>query len=189
MQTLICLLGDMEFDIRIDALALLGRLAGHNSAHLLAPLRNVLKHIVVELKFGKDDVMKEQSTRMLCTLLMAPALQTLVHPYIRRVIEILPLKVSFFCSYYFCLFFVALLCVRFLCVCFLCVFFRVFFVCVFSRFFVFFFFVCFCFFRWGSPGSPHAWQPCRRLCTLTCGGEGHRDCAAQGSFCVFFFRF
>lgn len=87
------LLGDDEFDVRLSALALLGRLAQLNSAHLLAPLRNVLIAIVLALKFGKDDVTKLQATNMLCTLLQAPALQTLVHPYLMRIIEILPLKV------------------------------------------------------------------------------------------------
>lgn len=83
----------MEFDIRLDALALLGRLAQFNPAYLLAPLSNVLKHIVVALKYGSEDIIKEQSTRMLCTFLKAPALKYLVHPYVKKVIEILPLKV------------------------------------------------------------------------------------------------
>lgn len=72
---------------------LLGRLTQHNSAHLLAPLRNVLIYIVLSLQFGEQDLSKQQSTKLLCTFLKAPALQTVVHPYVRRIIEILPLKV------------------------------------------------------------------------------------------------
>ena len=92
-QTLFMLLGDVEFEIRLTSLALLGRLAQLNSAHTLAPLRNVLKQLVLALTFSRDIVVKHQSTAMLCTFLKTPALQTLVHPYVRQMIEILPLKV------------------------------------------------------------------------------------------------
>ncbi|CAN0409890.1 unnamed protein product, partial [Laminaria digitata] len=92
VQTLFLLTGDSEFSIRLDALTLLGRLAQLNPAHLLPSLRQTLMQILVGLKFNKDSAAKEEATKMLCTFLRAPALQCLVHPVVKTVIEVLPLK-------------------------------------------------------------------------------------------------
>lgn len=95
------LLGDEELDIRLPALELLGRLAQLNPACVLPMLRQTLGQIVVVLKFNTDDGVREDATWMLCTFLQAPALQKLVHPYVKAVIEALPLKV---CGRSYCLF-------------------------------------------------------------------------------------
>lgn len=93
-QTLFLLMGDAQFNIRVDALMLLGRLAQLNPAYLLPTLRQTLMQILVELRYNKDNNAREEATRMLCTFLRAPALQKLVHPFVKAVIEVLPLKVN-----------------------------------------------------------------------------------------------
>lgn len=96
-QTLFLLMGDEDFSIRLDALTLLGRLSQLNPAYLLPPLRLTLMQILVELKFDKDSQCQEDATRMLCRFLRAPALQSLVHPFVRAIIHALPLKVCLSC--------------------------------------------------------------------------------------------
>lgn len=86
-------MGDTEFDMRLEALTLLGRLAQRNPACVLPPMRQTLTQILVQLQFNKNAATKEEATRMLCSFLRAPALQRLVHPVIKAVIEALPLKV------------------------------------------------------------------------------------------------
>lgn len=93
VQTLFLLTGDSEFTIRLEALMLLGRLAQLNPAYLLPSLRQTLMQILSGLKYDKDSDAKEEATKMLCTFLRAPALQSLVHPFVKTVIEVLPLKV------------------------------------------------------------------------------------------------
>ena len=87
------LLGDVELDIRLRALQLLGRLAQRNPAYLNPTLRQTLTQILDVLKYNTGDDAREDATWMLCTFLQAPALQKLVHPYVKAVIEALPLKV------------------------------------------------------------------------------------------------
>lgn len=93
-QTLFLLMGDVELGIRLDALSLLGRLARRNPANLLPPLRETLMHILVELQFNRRVESREEATKMLCRFLRSPALQALVHPFVRTVIIALPLKVG-----------------------------------------------------------------------------------------------
>lgn len=87
-------MGDESFVIRLEALALLGRLARNNPGLLLPPLRVTLMQILIELKFNRGNDYREEATRMLCTFMRAPALQALVHPFVRAVILALPLKVG-----------------------------------------------------------------------------------------------
>lgn len=87
-------MGDVELGIRLDALSLLGRLARRNPANLLPPLRETLMHILVELQFNRRIESREEATKMLCRFLRSPALQALVHPFVRTVIIALPLKVG-----------------------------------------------------------------------------------------------
>lgn len=91
-------MGDENFDIRLDALSLLGRLARHNPAVLLPQLRVMLTQILIELKFNRGNDYREEATKMLCAFMRAPALQSLVHPFVRAVILALPLKVSLILS-------------------------------------------------------------------------------------------
>lgn len=92
LQTLFLLMGDSNFEIQLDALSLLGRLAHHNPAYLLAPLRQTLMQILTELKYDQGVLEQQRVTRKLCAFLRCPALQNLVHPYVKGIIVSLPLK-------------------------------------------------------------------------------------------------
>lgn len=59
LSTLLLLTGDIDFDIRLDALTLLGRLAEYNPAYVLPEIRNVfISSILTQLKFSRESGQK-----------------------------------------------------------------------------------------------------------------------------------
>ncbi|CAM9980915.1 unnamed protein product, partial [Discosporangium mesarthrocarpum] len=92
LQTLFLLMGDDDFNIRLDSLTMLGRLAQYNPSYLLPPLRQTLMQILVELRYNPDVTAGEEATKMLCKFLRAPALQGLLYPFIEAILLALPLK-------------------------------------------------------------------------------------------------
>lgn len=91
IRTIFLLVNDDVLQIRIDAIAVLGRLAVLNPAYVLPGLRATLLRLLVELQYGADAFTKEDATQSLCHFLRADALQGLVRPFMRSIVQILPL--------------------------------------------------------------------------------------------------
>ncbi len=96
IRTLFLLMQDEALSIRLDAIKLLGRLAGLNPAYVLPPMRLTLLRLLTELQFGREDNTaiqgKEEATHLLCDFLRAKPLQRLVKPFVRTVVETLPVQ-------------------------------------------------------------------------------------------------
>lgn len=86
------ILNDETLQIRLDAIKLLGRLAGLNPAYVLPPMRHTLLRLLIELQFGRDASSKEEATQLLCHFLRAEPLHFLVRPFIRTVVQSLPVQ-------------------------------------------------------------------------------------------------
>jgi hypothetical protein len=91
IEMLLFLLSDERFEIRLDALSLLGRLASMNPAAILAPMRLQLIQVISAIKNSADNRLREEAILLLCRFLRAPTLQSIVKPYVGQLISILPL--------------------------------------------------------------------------------------------------
>jgi serine/threonine-protein kinase mTOR len=92
LRSIFLLVNDEMLAIRIDTIKLLGRLAALNPACVLSSMRQTLIRLLIELQFGMDSVLKEEATQILCHFLRAEALHSLVRPFIKTIINILPLQ-------------------------------------------------------------------------------------------------
>lgn len=92
IDTLIFLLADDMFDIRIDALTVLGRLALINPALVLPPLRMALVRLISEISHSADSRQKEDSILIVCQFLNCTSLHQLVKAYVGSLIKVLPLQ-------------------------------------------------------------------------------------------------
>jgi FKBP12-rapamycin complex-associated protein len=93
IETLVFLLADECFEVRVEALGLLGRLATLNPAVVLPGLRQLLLHLIGQLTCSaeSDHRTKEEATLLLCHFLRASSLQPVVKSYMVTLIRsILP---------------------------------------------------------------------------------------------------
>ena len=92
IETLLFLLSDENFEIKMQTLSILGRLAHGNPAAVLPPLRQLLIRLISEIKGSADDRCKEEAALMMCTFLRASPLRFIVKPFIGTLINTLPLN-------------------------------------------------------------------------------------------------
>lgn len=91
IETLIFLLADEHFDIKIEALRILSRLSYCNPSVVLPPLRLLLIRLTSEMKNAADNRLREEATLMLSRFLQATALHSIAKPYVGTLIRLLPL--------------------------------------------------------------------------------------------------
>jgi len=92
LQALFVALNDEMFDIREQALCMIGRLSKYNPAYIMPSLRKTLIQILTELEYSGVGRNKEQSARMLCQLVSnAPRL---IKPYMDPILKALVPKLE-----------------------------------------------------------------------------------------------
>ena len=94
IETLLFLLSDENFDIKMETLTILGRLAHGNPAAVLPPLRQLLIRLISEIKGSSDERCKEEAALMMCNFLRASPLRLIVKPFIGTLVNTLPLNVD-----------------------------------------------------------------------------------------------
>lgn len=81
LQTLFLLLADESFDMKLQAMSLLGRLAALNPASVLPPIRIHLMRLISEIVNYPKQKSKEDITLLLCRLLQFPTFHPLIPPF------------------------------------------------------------------------------------------------------------
>ena len=92
LETLFLFLSDEDLHIRIETVKLLGRLALLNPGFVLPPLRQALRRLIVELQLQSDTNSKEHAAWLLSEFLRVDALHCLVRPFMRTIVDVLPLR-------------------------------------------------------------------------------------------------
>lgn len=92
IHTLMLLLADESFEIRLEALNILGRLASANPATVLPPIRVHLSQLISEMASTPDYRAREEAASMLCRFMQFPKFHFLVRPVMSKVVDCLPLK-------------------------------------------------------------------------------------------------
>jgi FKBP12-rapamycin complex-associated protein len=91
-STVSFVLGDEVFDIRVEAIKVLGRLARLNPAAVLPPLRQHLLHLISGISYTHDIKQKEECIVMLTSFLAESSLQRIVKPFMHTIVHSLPLR-------------------------------------------------------------------------------------------------
>jgi tetratricopeptide (TPR) repeat protein len=91
ISTLLFLVTDEKFAIRIAAIELLGTLADQNPAIILSNMRQVLKNLIAQLQHGTTDRVKEEAALTICAFLRASSLHRVVKPFMSTLIDVLPI--------------------------------------------------------------------------------------------------
>jgi hypothetical protein len=81
------LLADEVLDVRIEALTLLGRLAPYNPSKVLPGCRQILLHVIGDIRSSSDNRTKEEATVLLCHFLRATSLQMLVKSFMMTLVR------------------------------------------------------------------------------------------------------
>ena len=92
IETLLFLLSDENFEIKMQTLTILGRLGHLNPAAVLPPLRQLLMRLISEIRGSADDRSKEEAALMICNFLRASPLHSIVKPFVGTLIRTLPLN-------------------------------------------------------------------------------------------------
>jgi hypothetical protein len=95
MNTLLLLLADEVFEIKVAATTIVGRLAHCNPAAVLPPIRQQLVHLISEMKNCPDHHTIEEAAIMLCTFLKLSKFHVLVRPFMITLLSTLPLQSDF----------------------------------------------------------------------------------------------
>jgi len=85
------LLHDESFEIRLEALKTLGRIAFSNPAAVLPSLRHMLMRIISEIKSSPDNRSKEEAILLLSNFVRCESLQNIVKPFVSTLFGSLPL--------------------------------------------------------------------------------------------------
>lgn len=85
------LLHDESFEIRLEALKTLGRIAISNPAAVLPSLRHMLMRIISEIKSSPDSRSKEEAILLLSNFVRCESLQNIVKPFVSTLFGSLPL--------------------------------------------------------------------------------------------------
>ena len=92
LETLLYLLSDESFEIRLESLKILGRLSNLNPAAVLPPLRLLLMRLIGELKTSSDIRLKEDCSLLVCMFAKCtPLLHAVVKPFASTLLATLPL--------------------------------------------------------------------------------------------------
>ncbi|KAG5654196.1 hypothetical protein H0H81_006229 [Sphagnurus paluster] len=92
VRSLFIALNDEDFDNRVTAVTLIGRLAKHNPAYVMPSLRKALIQLLTELEYSTVLRNREECTRLL-TLLVS-ATQRLIKPYALPMLRVLLQKAN-----------------------------------------------------------------------------------------------
>ena len=92
ISTLLYLTSDEDFGIRRSAVELLGKLADANPAVVLPNMRQVFKNLLSQLRTGSDYRLKEEAAYTICAFFRAMPLHRVVTPFVKTLIETLPLE-------------------------------------------------------------------------------------------------
>jgi hypothetical protein len=92
ISSILFLLADENFEIRLDALCILGQLASHNPSAVIPQLRLMLIRLIQEITSTCENRVKEDAIRMLSQFLRSSSLHVVVTPYVGTVINLLPLN-------------------------------------------------------------------------------------------------
>eukprot|EP01035_Chromulina_nebulosa_P018854 gene18854-24639_t len=92
IQNVVFLLSDENFEIRLQALKILGRLSIINPGVVLPHLRQFLCKKISILKNSTDNKLKEEAALLVCNFMRAMALQPVVKAYLGTLIRSLPLS-------------------------------------------------------------------------------------------------
>jgi phosphatidylinositol kinase/protein kinase (PI-3 family) len=91
IEALMMLLADELFDIKLEALSLLGRLAITNPATVLPAIRIHLTRLIAEMTSNAENKLIEESVTMLCNFMKFPKFHFLVKPVMSTLLNSLPL--------------------------------------------------------------------------------------------------
>ncbi|KAJ2236038.1 phosphatidylinositol kinase- protein kinase tor1 [Coemansia sp. RSA 485] len=80
IQSLFLLLNDEVFEVRMTVLAVIGRLANMNPAHVMPSLRRMVVQLLTELEFARSNREREQCIQLLMVLVRAA--ENWVRPYV-----------------------------------------------------------------------------------------------------------
>lgn len=92
VESLMMLLADEMFEIRLEALNVLGRLSSANPASVLPVIRIHLSQIISEMISLPDFRALEEAATMLCRLMKFTKFHFLVKPVMSKVLDCLPLR-------------------------------------------------------------------------------------------------
>ena len=92
IDTLMLLLADESFDIRLESLSILGRLSTSNPASILPAIRTQFARLISELQNNPDYRMIEEAATMLCNFMKFNKFHFLVKPVMATILESLPLQ-------------------------------------------------------------------------------------------------
>ncbi|KAG6843936.1 hypothetical protein H0H87_011584 [Tephrocybe sp. NHM501043] len=92
VRTLFIVLNDEDFENRVVAVTLIGRLSRHNPAYVMPPLRKMLIQLLTELEYSCVLRSREECTRLLTLLISAT--QRLIKPYALSILRVLIHKAS-----------------------------------------------------------------------------------------------
>ncbi len=88
------LLVDESFEIRSDAVTLLGSLAAVNPATVLPDMRFVLKQLIENINTSIDGRQKQEAVLTVGMLLKSYSLQRLVKPFVGTLMSVFPLPLA-----------------------------------------------------------------------------------------------
>jgi phosphatidylinositol kinase/protein kinase (PI-3 family) len=91
IESLTFLLAEESFEIKLEALKMLGRLSNLNPASTLPSLRLFLTRLISELNKSSDNRLKEEAASLVSHFMRAMALQPVVKAYLGTLIRSLPL--------------------------------------------------------------------------------------------------
>lgn len=92
VETIMLTLADELFDIKLETLSILGRLASKNAAAVLPPIRAHLNRLLSELHNCPDHRMIEEAATMLCNFMKFSKFHFLIRPIMQTLLESLPLR-------------------------------------------------------------------------------------------------
>lgn len=92
IEVLMMMLADEMFEIKMEALIVLGRLAMYNPADVQPPVRQLLLRLISEMQSSPDNKTIEEAALMLCTFLKFPSFQNMVRPFMKTLLATLPLR-------------------------------------------------------------------------------------------------
>jgi FKBP12-rapamycin complex-associated protein len=91
VQTLLLLLSDENFEIKLTALKILARLSTSNPATVLPPLRLLLMRLIAEINNSSDSRLQEEASLLISNFIRCTSLQFIIKPFVSTLLKSLPL--------------------------------------------------------------------------------------------------
>lgn len=92
VQTLLLLLSDENFEIKLNALKILARLSNSNPATVLPQLRLLLMRLIAEITNSSDNRLQEESSLLISNFIKCTPLQFIIKPFVSTLLRSLPLN-------------------------------------------------------------------------------------------------